>query len=581
MGAVITFLRLGLLTLSLLGLISALNRKIGLPMEFGPAVACAGISSVMFIAGLLNIFLIAVYGILLTGLACLLLYGKAAFYKNRRGCVVIALWMAALAYFALLYKGSHFVSYDNFSHWATVVKDMLIENRMPNFQDSLIYFQAYPLGSSLFIYFVCRIIGLTDACYLVGHMMLNISFLTCLLVFVKRRRILSVTVPLFAIYALVSFTPIYYLQVDTVMPLAAVALFCMITFETGEASRSERFLSQTPYICIYIFLVNVKNSGIFFVLICWAYWLIRSAMLHRSKKAYGCFALSSVLPSLGALLLWKRHVSLVFVSGETSKHAMSLENFSAVFAGKTAEDIRQIGSDVLRQAFSIQTRPFQILLIASALLLVLVLQRAVRKGRLCPPILSLVGIWAVWGLYVVSVFGMYIFSMPLLEASTLSSFERYMTSAAVFILGISLVLVLRYLRDDKLLWTLPVIALFLLPVFIARKSLPQLYEKQVYETTDRYAFQCLAEEDGVQSNRSYFIYRSNDDAGYLYFLARYEFWSANVYVATSEDFADVEDNVMNYDYLIIWDQDETIQQFLADAGLSAYISDGRAAIPLS
>ena len=45
---------------------------------------------------------------------------------------------------------TRFVHYDNFSHWAVVVKYMLATNRIPDAASAIIDFKSYPLGSSSF-----------------------------------------------------------------------------------------------------------------------------------------------------------------------------------------------------------------------------------------------------------------------------------------------------------------------------------------------------------------------------------------------------------------------------------------------
>ena len=81
---------------------------------------------------------------------------------------------------------------------------MLLQDRMPNFEDTLIMFQAYPLGSSLFIYYVCKIVGTTEACFLWAQIILMLSALFSGLVFVtKKNRYAAGVWAIYAIYAFV------------------------------------------------------------------------------------------------------------------------------------------------------------------------------------------------------------------------------------------------------------------------------------------------------------------------------------------------------------------------------------------
>ena len=48
--------------------------------------------------------------------------------------------------------------YDNFSHWALIVKSMSLTNSFPSFKTDVIMFTSYPPGSAVFIYYFINII---------------------------------------------------------------------------------------------------------------------------------------------------------------------------------------------------------------------------------------------------------------------------------------------------------------------------------------------------------------------------------------------------------------------------------------
>ena len=61
--------------------------------------------------------------------------------------------MAYLLLFGITLWHSLLLHYDNFTHWATIVKFFHINNALPTQQDTIISYYTYPVGSSLFIYF--------------------------------------------------------------------------------------------------------------------------------------------------------------------------------------------------------------------------------------------------------------------------------------------------------------------------------------------------------------------------------------------------------------------------------------------
>ena len=66
--------------------------------------------------------------------------------------------------------------YDNFSHWALVVKDLLLTGELPGADTSLIPFRDYPPGTSVFIFYICRYLGHSQGMMLLAQ---NSVLLAC------------------------------------------------------------------------------------------------------------------------------------------------------------------------------------------------------------------------------------------------------------------------------------------------------------------------------------------------------------------------------------------------------------------
>ena len=130
-------LRFCLFMLSMSGSVWYLICRFRIRAEFAPALVCAWTSTLLFLAGCLNLLpetalLLFIGGLLLLAVC---FFQKYPVSVGRRIWMLYAAGFCAALYFFLFLRKAHFTSYDNFSHWATVVKDMLLENRMPNFQD--------------------------------------------------------------------------------------------------------------------------------------------------------------------------------------------------------------------------------------------------------------------------------------------------------------------------------------------------------------------------------------------------------------------------------------------------------------
>lgn len=104
--------------------------------------------------------------------------------------------MCQLTLFAFLFVRGHFLlkflitysinniflhiylnHYDNYSHWATIVKFLYTEGRLPDVYDTIIAYTYYPMGSSLLVYFAAYLVGYTDSVLIIGQFALILSCL--------------------------------------------------------------------------------------------------------------------------------------------------------------------------------------------------------------------------------------------------------------------------------------------------------------------------------------------------------------------------------------------------------------------
>ncbi|MBQ7284144.1 MAG: hypothetical protein IJW74_04765, partial [Oscillospiraceae bacterium] len=146
-----------LLYLSLWGYVQLLSSKI--KAEFAISVTFSFIGSAVFLAGMADILPLSVDIIIGGGILCLVvaLFKRISIKKLiTPGTVFFAVMLCVFAY--LLY-GAYFVEQDNFTHWAFVSKLLIVNDRFPIADDPNVWFPAYPLGSTSFIYFFCEALG--------------------------------------------------------------------------------------------------------------------------------------------------------------------------------------------------------------------------------------------------------------------------------------------------------------------------------------------------------------------------------------------------------------------------------------
>ena len=258
-------IRIIILILSLIGYYLILKRKTKLKEEFIPIVLITSISLVIFIAFILNI---AILSSIIIALAGLILFTKSVYeiVKNKEKLkfnfniiflIIFVLWAA------IILKGTILIHYDNFSHWGMIAKEMLITNKLPNFESTTIMFTAYPPGTACIIYFFCKFIGNSEAKMLFAQSLVIISSLYTLFAFCNRNKKINYVITLIAIiYMLIGNIFITQLLVDTVLPVLGLAAFTIIIYYRNDTKKA--LIYSIP---ILSFLILVKNSGVFFVVI--------------------------------------------------------------------------------------------------------------------------------------------------------------------------------------------------------------------------------------------------------------------------------------------------------------------------
>ena len=160
---------------------------------------------------------------------------------------------------------------------------------------------------------------------------MSISFLFPIFRWITKKNIYYIILPIgFSIFALTSNIGIKDLLVDTIMPLSAISLFAIGYFYKEEDKRCA--ICAMP---LLIFLLKVKNSGMFFVILYLLYKIICNFKFYlKSKDNRRSFFLLDIVLPFFSFLIWHTHVKMVFPVGETSKHAMSIENYKEIFGQK-------------------------------------------------------------------------------------------------------------------------------------------------------------------------------------------------------------------------------------------------------
>lgn len=545
-------LKLILFFLSSFGWGEMLRRNGKFHVSFLPSTVIAVQSFLLFLAGLTNLLSEAVW--LLYGIGFLFLgislwkERSVRFLKNyaNTGYVFLAIVSVIILIFL---KGKLFTSYDNFSHWALVVKNMLVTDRFPNFEDSLITFSEYPLGSSVYIYFFSKLVSTSESIQMFAQFYMIISCILPLYAFVKRNRIAGFAAILcFTNLILVYNITITNLLVDTLLPVFSI---CALLY-THLYFRDSEHTSDIFLIALYMIqIVQIKNSGIFFLLPILLY-----LVLGRKKNLGISSRILCIAAPFFSIILWQKHCSYVFTDAGSSKHAMTTENYSSIFGSKTPEDIRSICSSMFTFSVTWKDVWLTLLLLITIGILILLFARRQRKAFYRFFIASLV----LYLLYQLGSLGMYLFSMPGEEATSLASVERYTKTILTAILYLSMVPALKLISSCKTRakssWIAFMICCVLTIHLVASTGSLKTVIQYSEDPAVRNWIETAKTEYQVAEDKSYCILAPENIRGYCYYLTRFMFLSDNVSALSISKKEDL--NLISSDYIFVYDQENEI-----------------------
>ena len=441
--------RAAVFVLSAWGCGFAAHRVLKIHAYFTPVFTMAGISLIVYAGGLFGALRPAAYLVLAGGLAgsayffCLLFRKKTGIHMP--GFFGVCFGAVTLA-FARLILHLKLLHYDNFSHWAVMVKYLLSANRFPGADTELVTFLDYPPGSSVFIYYVCLFLGRSQGVMLLAQTALIFAcFLAVFGIVEERRRFLlySFLAMGCAMLSYLNLTVrINNLLVDFLLPLLAMA-------SAACSYRCRRQIWQASLLSGVIlgYLGIVKNTGLIFAAFAFAPYL-RNAFFRkprgnresedgRSAPKWTRWAAALLTAAAAVLpyLLWQYHLGTA-LAGYEGKFSLSAAGGTPGSVTVDPDLYGVIAGRFVREALDLSGRAAQVFLLCNlAAAGAVVFARLYLKRRWGLLRTLLLGDVMTVGYYA-GILGLYLFSMPEEEALRLAGFERYACSIMVLFAGI-------------------------------------------------------------------------------------------------------------------------------------------------
>ncbi|WP_124067893.1 hypothetical protein [Clostridium sp. E02] len=438
MHTMIQAARILLLICSLSGYLGVVWKKGKIQTEFVPVFVFTTIACVVYFFGLADILWIGSLIVFLLGLVFFFLWVVLLFKRKLVFFIQAPLFLTlfvvgSLPFFYQLLH-STLIHYDNFSHWAIVLKQILSTNAFPDAASELIDFKNYPLGTTSFLYYVCRFAGEDQGIMLAGQGIMIFSCFYALFGIIRQKQrfllygFLAAGLLVLSIFNIT--IRINNLLVDFLLPIVTLVLFAIIY-------RCKNKLNQACVVVVPIagFLMIIKNTGVIYAGMGLMY-LVFQWIKNRDKNFLkrGLAVGLTIAASLVPFLLWSHHTTVKF-RGVENKFETSLNQIALSGGGKNSDEIRQISTLFFQSVFDIHSRPFMGILgfhlavLAATLIGGVVLK---KKWNIWKVLIALDGVLVI---YYLGILALYLYSMPLDEAIRLAGFDRYASSIVILFAG--------------------------------------------------------------------------------------------------------------------------------------------------
>jgi len=437
------FLGLCSVFISFFGYMTFFHEKLKIEASFTPILTVSAVTIFMYLVGftgLLQYSSIAVYvigAVLFTRTVYLCFRKRYSVSEFVFSPGIIAFCLFAL-FFIIRTRGLTLLHVDNFSHWATAVKDMCLTDAYPKLSGA-VTFRNYTPGAAVFIYHVCNAVGFTESHALMSQGILISACAAPLFCRVKSKDVLTFTVisgifvsALTVLSLEGASLAIYNLTVD-----GLIAHFAAAGGVIAYAYRRDARLAVTILAPLTVMLSLIKSSGKIFALflIIFAFVLLFKEYFRKTplKKKFfltgvlgGTLALNLILP-----WFWDLYADVVF-KGYQNKFPSGL-GVLATIRSKDPSYLKQIFMNILTELKDFTSPSVKLLLVSFIIAFTVTVLCAVRRSKTKFMLGVCLTSLAVLVFYVGELFVLYGFIFPEAEAVILASFYRYFATAVILL----------------------------------------------------------------------------------------------------------------------------------------------------
>lgn len=455
--------------------------------------------------------------------------------------VGLYLFLISCLFFIWITYGKTASMWDEFSHWALVVKNMYGLNNFGIGIDGTVIAKNYLSGTSLFQYFATKISGGFNESLLYFSMdLMVISFILPMFKNIKEHKMISpYLIFLFVLFIPTIFYPDIYitLYVDAILGIAfSYALYSfLLNYNDGLNKFNLINLSASLLMIVFIKEIGLVLAFLVFVIILFDNLFIRNKFKFNIKKIWNenKLILLTFLPLIIVKITWIVYMSSYSVNSQLHNNSL-FDVMKNLLFGNITQTYLDVGSNFIRSLFfhplvdsSYLTTTFissiGIFIVSSYILITNLKKGKLKSSYISSNFLIVLGALGYAFLLLLS----YLSIFYGYEAERLASFQRYIStySLGMFLLVIAQILNSFSLENKKLNTFL--IILFIALIYFGNHAafINTIFSRTSVSNSNevRQNYRIFKDQinEYVESNkRVYFI--STNDNGFDYWVARYE-----------------------------------------------------------
>ncbi len=597
------------LGLSFFGLCAAAKNAFKLNRFIAPYFCACSIICVLMLSGMLHVLKYGFYLLYIGGFASLAVCAALRLRQRRlslRRSDVFLIAVGALLLAGIIWRlyPSYLHQTDDFAHWSVAARHLLETDAFPDASARSITFQSYPLGVTVFIYYVCRTLGNAEGLWMIAQNLLYIPLFMPILAHVRGNR--KWTLPVLSALFLLLFKhtrPMESMYVDWLLSFFGFGAVAAILYYRDDSKRA--ILAALPGV---IAVTLTKNSGFFFALIA-ACTLAITVSGQKNRRAAFASLLICMAASVGAYLLWSLHVKLTFPAALETKHAISLSAYAERFNSKDLSVMvlafKKMVLRWLRPDFY-QIQALLFIIIGYLTMYFTARRHPQMRAHLKPARQAFLLILAAYAVWYAMLYATYIFSMQPSEARGLAAYDRYNSTGLLLVEGLSLIVLVDFFARDELeprvqptvLCAVAIAAILLTSAWVKPGEYhywfyPDLTQRRLERCDFRQTTFDFMQESEMPADGCYLVCAGNtskdtfrDVYGQAFFDAKFELHSRDITIAgriTEEDGVDsylygtldekqyVEDpfpliaaDLESFDAIIVLEEDPVFDEKLAE-----------------